>query len=292
MFAKPAFSSPLSFSRLNGFSLFRKKLSLPFFNCLYQLRRISHIALIFSALSGCMLEPADGKLVSSTSTPVSFSGYTDAKNEAVYVQYAVGLNWRTIMQTPEDQTRTSSTVSRTEGETDLYAWHASHVLPAEAWTPGTTGSFAKVRSSVIRSDTPRYLTSFRTDWSACWASNSDIGRFISNCSSDNSPSAYIYTRNYPAGVDLDITALQRTSIGRTEAHVRNGGRDGLVTRLECNRFGSASAMTITDEIAPGETRIYRSAIAPAGRVTCTVAGMNVDGRPEANTSNNSFTRTF
>lgn len=242
---------------------------------------------VFFAFNGCMLEPADGKLVSNTSTPITFAGYTDQRNETVIIDYAVGASWAELTRTD-----TSPSVSLTETGIDLFSWSASQALPAAAWTPGTSGSFAKVRSYIERSGTRRNLTSFRTDWSACWATYSDIGRFIGNCSSDNSPDAYIYTRNYPTGVDLHITALRWTSSGRTEAHVRNGGREGLVTRLECNRFGSVSAMIITDEIAPGETRTYRSAVAPIGRVTCTVAGMNMNGSPEANTANNSFTRTF
>lgn len=246
------------------------------------------IAGMLLALSGgCMLEPADGKLVSNTATPITFAGYTDQDSETVVIEYAVGARWQELTRTD-----TSSSVSLTESGSHFFSWSASQILPPAAWTAGTTGSFAKVRSHVTRSGNHHNLTSFRTDWSACWATNSDVGRFISNCSSDNSPFAYIYTRNYPTGVDLHITALRWTSVGRTEAHVRNGGRRGLVTRLECNRFGSASAMTITDEIAPGETRTYRSAITPAGRVTCTVAGMNMDGSPEANTANNSFTTTF
>lgn len=244
-------------------------------------------AIVFFMLHGCMLEPADGKLVNNTATPITFAGYTDVRRETVTIEYAVGSSWREL--TTAD---TSSSVSITQSGSDFFAWSASQALPAAAWTPGTSGSFAKVRSYVTRGDVPRYLTSFRTDWSSCWASNPDVGRFIGNCSSDNTPYAYIYTRNYPADVDLQITALRWTSAGRTEAHVRNRGRHGLVTRLECNRFGSASALTISDEIAPGETRTYRSAVAPIGRVTCTVAGMNMDGSPEANTANNTFTATF
>lgn len=245
------------------------------------------ITALLTLMSGCMLEPADGKSVNSTSTPITFAGYTDQSSETVVIEYAVGATWRELTRTG-----TASSVSLTESGTDFFSWSSSQTLPPEAWNAGTTGSFAKVRSHVTRSGNHHNLTSFRTDWSSCWGSNPNVGQFISNCSSDNSPWAYIYTRNYPAGVDLQLTALRWTSVGRTEAVVRNGGRHGLVTRLECNRFGSASAMTITDEIAPGETRTYRSAVAPAGRVTCTVMGMNMDGSPEANVANNTFTRTF
>lgn len=238
-------------------------------------------------LSGCMLDPADGKLVSSTGTPINFAGYTDQSNETVNIEYAVGSGWVRLARTD-----TATLVSLRASDMDLYSWGISRTLPSEAWTAGTTGSFAKVRTYIMRSGAHRNLISFRTDWSTCWADNSEIGSFISNCSSDNSPFAYIYTRDYPAGVDLQITALLRTSTGRTEARVRNGGRTGLVTRLECSRFGSVSIMTISDEIAPGETRIYRNAVAPIGRVTCAVMGMNMDGSPEANTANNSLSRTF
>lgn len=73
---------------------------------------------------------------------------------------------------------------------------------------------------------------------------------------------------------------------------RNRGRQGKATRVECSKFGSASVLTVGENIALGESRSHYNAVAPSGTVTCTAFGTDADGTPEANTSNNSATRTF
>ncbi len=98
--------------------------------------------------------------------------------------------------------------------------------------------------------------------------------------------AYLFTRDYPLGVDLEVTTVLWTSRGRTEVRVRDGGRTGKVGRVSCSRLGSTSVLSVDEVIEPGESRSYFNAVAPIGTVTCTATGTNEDGSAEANTSNN------
>lgn len=237
--------------------------------------------------SSCMLSPVDGQVVSSTTTSIPFEGYTTTASQTVRLDYAVGSTWR-----DGGTTTTSATVTRVEDDVELYGWSLPTPLPAAAWTAGTTGSFARVRMAMpSTTGSETYLYSFTSNWSSCYADHPGLSNFVSNCKSPNSPVAYLFTSNYPAGVDLTVT-LFWTSQGRTEVRVRNAGRQGKVTRVECSKLGSASALSIDEYIAPGESRSYYNAVAPSGTVTCTAFGTNADGSPEANTSNNSATRTF
>lgn len=243
------------------------------------------------AVSGCMLNPVDGQVVSSTSEVINFAGYTNTRSQQVDLEYGLGSSWTEVTGTTTTDTRSLVT---SDG-VDLFGWSIPTALPALAWSNGTTGRFAKVRMVVPgagASGSDAYMYTFLSDWSSCHAANPGLGRFLGNCQSPRSPVAYVFTRDYPTGVDLVVTNVMWTSTGRTEVRVRNGGRTGKVGVVSCSRFGSSSTLTINEVIQPGETKRYFSAVAPAGRVTCSVIGTNEDGTPEANISNNQRFNTF
>lgn len=255
------------------------------------MRQLLLVALSF-AVSGCMLSPVDGEVVASTTGSINFAGYSNTASQSVVLDYGTG----TSSWTNAGTTTTSATVSYTTSDgVDLYGWSLPRVLPAAAWTPGTTGSFAKVRMRVPGAGTggaDAYMTTFRSDWSSCYAANPALSNFLSRCRSPRSPQAYLYTRDFPAGVDLVVTSLLWTSTGRTEVRVKNNGRPGTLGTVECWRFGSASVYSVNEPILPGETKSIFNAVAPSGTVTCTAIGTNEDGSAEANTSNNTFSRFF
>ncbi len=242
-------------------------------------------------ISACMLSPVDGQVVSSTTGSIGFGGYTHQASQAVVLQYAAGSTWINA-----GSTTTSATVSYTTSDgVDLYAWNLPMVLPASAWTPGTTGSFAKVRMRVPGagangSDATMYT--FRSDWSSCYASNPTLGGFINNCQSPRSPLAFVYTRDFPSGVDLAITSMVSTSSGHTEVRIWNNGRPGVLGVVGCTGYIASAVITLDEPILPGETRNILSSVPPVGRVICEVVGSNEDGSAEANRSNNHFTRLF
>lgn len=242
-------------------------------------------------VSGCMLNPVDGQVVNGSTDSISFGGYTHVASQRVELQFGRGETWTRVT----DTTTTAERSLVSDDGVDLFGWVIPTTLPPSAWTNGVTGRFAKVRMLVPgggAAGRDTFMTTFLSNWSSCHSENPGVSSFISRCASPRSPVAYVFTRDYPTGVDLEITALRRTSSGRTEVRVRNGGRTGTVGRVSCSRFGSSSTLTVNEEIRPGETKSYFNAVAPAGSVACTVSGTNEDGSPEANTSNNSRTTTL
>ncbi|WP_223758732.1 hypothetical protein [Myxococcus sp. RHSTA-1-4] len=253
--------------------------------------RIFLLAALAVSTSACMLNPVDGQTVSSTTGVIDFLGYSNTGSQTVVLEHARGTSWLEV-----GRTTTSATVQHTTADgVELYGWSLPRVLPAAAWTAGTTGFFAKVRMRVPGAGTNGsdfFMYTFRPDWSSCYEQYPETANFISYCSSPRSPHAFIYTRDFPAGVDLVITSLLWTSTGRTEVRVRNNGRPGKLVSVTCSRFGSSSVFTVNEPILPGETKSILNAVAPSGSVTCTASGTNEDGSPEANTANNSRSQTF
>lgn len=251
--------------------------------------RFLFAAALLVVSSACMLNPVDGQVVSSMTAAQSFGGYSNTASQSVRLEWGTGVVWNDA-----GVTTTSATSSFVEDDVLLYGWNINTALPAAAWGAGTTGHFAKVRMVVpptTAGGTDTFMYSFKPDWSACRAANPGLSNFISRCKSPRSPVAYLYTSDFPAGADFTVSLLW-TSLGRTEVRVRNNGRPGIVTRITCSRFGSASELTVSEPLAPGDSKSFFSAVAPAGTVTCSATGTNEDGTPEANTSNNQATRFF
>lgn len=242
-------------------------------------RRLSFAlaAPLLVAMNACMLSPNDGAVLNRTSA-VPFTGYTGNPNEPVQVEAFDGAAWTPIA------TATSSATPFNYDNTDLFDWGVNAVVPASLWRPGTTGFAAQVRARVGTS-LEHTATTFTPDWVSCRNANPRIVDFLSRCQTPRTPNAFLYTPDYPAGVDLSITNI--ASAGGIDVAVRNGGRPGRVTRLECSRQGSAVAATIEQAINPLETKVLHVGLSGApGTINCTVFGVNENGSAEANTANN------
>jgi hypothetical protein len=252
-------------------------------------------ALVFvSTTTACMLNPVDGQVVADTRTWIFFNGYTAMPGQDVEVEASVAgdpSQWLVVAAT-----KTSTVPTHTEEEAPVYPWSMlPRALPAEAWIAGTTGHVARLRLRVVggpngNGDDMRAAT-FIPDWFRCRLEHPQIRDFLHYCQSPNSPDAYVYTRDYPAGVDLAVTAL-RAADGGVEVSVRNGGRHGNVSLIACRTADATGETTIAEPINPGEAKSYIVALAASGPVTCTVGGMNPDGSAEANTRNNETSGTI
>jgi hypothetical protein len=252
------------------------------------MNRYASCALFLStttALTGCMLSPTDGDVMTNLAAAVPFSGYSTNPNDPVQVEAFDGVSWGAIANTA------SETTPFNYDNTDLYQWGVNAVVPASKWRPGTTGFAAQVRARVGTSLENNAVT-FTPDWIDCRNNgNQKLLDFVNHCSSPRSPHVYLYSSNYPASVDLTITNLARA--GGLRVSVRNGGRPGRVTRLECFKQGGAVARDVNTTANPVETQIVDiTSLQPAAgeTVTCTVFGVNENGSPEANTANNSRTQ--
>lgn len=71
-----------------------------------------------------------------------------------------------------------------------------------------------------------------------------------------------------------------------------GLRPGRVTNVTCSTFGRAITRDTSIVLSPGATAPVPVRFVPAGRVTCSVSGVDSEGRPEAVTANNKFSRSF
>ncbi|AUX38970.1 uncharacterized protein SOCE26_003510 [Sorangium cellulosum] len=118
----------------------------------------------------------------------------------------------------------------------------------------------------------------------CLDRHPEISDFNANCASPHSPEAFVYTTDYPAQADLAIVHVFRSPSG-VNARVRNGGRHGKITSLECHAIGRHIVRAHDVALAPGETTTVTvsNPFSPGQRVTCTVFGANEDGTPEPTT---------
>jgi hypothetical protein len=248
--------------------------------------RFSYVmsAVAMLASNACLLSPNDGAVMTTTST-VPFAGYTVNPNEQVQVEAFDGAAWVPIA------TAVSEPTPFNYDNTDLYEWGVNAVIPAARWRPGTTGAVAQVRARVGAS-LDHTATTFTPDWVSCRNANQRIVDFLSRCKSPRNPNAFLYTSDYPAGVDLTITNI--APAGGLDVAVRNTGRPGRITRLECFRLGGATALTVSQNINPLETAVLHITSLPGGpgTVTCTAFGVSENGADEVNTANNTRTQSI
>ncbi len=245
------------------------------------------LASLALALAGCMLAPVDGQTVASASSVIHFSGYTSNASEPVQVETFDGSTWA-----PLAFTTTGATPERRYDDTDLYAWSVDAAVPVGRWRPGTTGRIAQVRARVGPSLEQTAFT-FTSSWLTCLGANPGIYDFIKNCRSPRSPNAFLYTADYPAGVDLTITNIRRDAGSVLDVSVRNGGRPGRITKIECHGNGAHLARTVNAAINPVETQVIQDlglGVNAGQTVSCTVFGVNENGSAEANTANNTRTQ--
>lgn len=251
------------------------------------------LVLLGLSLSACVLNPVDGQEVTSTSSPISFAGYSNTGNQTVELRTGRGSTWQAAGQA---MTTASPTYTTPDG-VPLYSWNINASIAEDFWSPGITGRFTKVRALALGgspSGDDAEMTTFLSDWSACYGEHgSSLARFLARCKSPNSPDAYIYTSDYPKGVDLELLSLRASPDGQLVVTVRNGGRPGRLTSLAC--FGAFATMSVTNpnvDFAPGVAREFRVQVALRGRVRCNVRGQNPDGSPESNQANNSKIQPF
>ncbi|MCU0682983.1 MAG: hypothetical protein MUF34_12155 [Polyangiaceae bacterium] len=252
-------------------------------------RRLSYAlaAPLLVALNACMLSPNDGTVMNSTEV-VPFSGYTGNPNEPVQVEAFDGVAWAPLATTA------SETTPFRYDDTDLYEWGVNVAIPANRWRPGTTGFAAQVRARVGTS-LEYTATTFTPNWVSCRNQNPLIADFLSRCKSPRAPNAFLYTPDYPANVDLVLANIAVGSSAGINVSVRNGGRPGRITRLECFRLGGGAALTPDRIINPLETvviNVVSISSAPGGTVTCNVIGANENGSAETNTANNTRSQVF
>jgi hypothetical protein len=154
--------------------------------------------------AGCMFD-IDGKVVEATSEEIPFWGVSTADNDPVQVQAFDGSSWTTIANA------TSSIPYTANDGTELFYWGIDVAVPANRWRPGTTGFVAQVRALV---GTGLYqANTFTEDWISCYEDSVDTIDFVNNCKSPRSPNAFIYTTNYPGGVDVAVSGIRRATAG-------------------------------------------------------------------------------
>lgn len=244
------------------------------------------VASLAITLTGCMLGPNDGQTLASTSSVIPFGGYTANPNERVQVEaFDVLSTWTPIANT------TTAATSITYDGTALYNWSVNAAVPASGWRRGTTGFVARVRARVGVSLESTAFT-FTPDMWSCLNDHPGIYDFIESCQSPRSPNAFLYTSDYPAGIDLMITDIRRDA-GRLDVSVHNGGRPGRITTVECDGNGVHVIRTVDAPINPVETQVIQDL--PIGfnagqTALCRVFGVNEDGAAEANTANNTRTQ--
>ncbi len=93
------------------------------------------------AWSGCMLNPVDGQVVTTTTEEIGFAGFTRVENQPVELQFGLGSSWTPVAHATSSGTRSIAT---SDG-IDLFSWSIPGALPDAAWTNGVTGRFAKTR---------------------------------------------------------------------------------------------------------------------------------------------------
>jgi hypothetical protein len=128
---------------------------------------------------------------------------------------------------------------------------------------------------------------FGPDWFPCLGRNPHILDFINHCKTPRSPSAFLYSSDYPASVDLEIIGMRRA--GGLDVSVHNGGRPGTAVQLVCSRPGTVAGVDVNATIDPLATQVVHVmalSAASAEIVTCSVVGTNEGGSAEANTANN------
>jgi len=247
------------------------------------------------AANACTLNPVDGQSIANTSTSISFAGLSNTANQQVRVEVISGGSTPLVI----GSTATAPTVTINDSGTDLFAWSLNATIPSSRWVAGTTGSFARIHTRFVGaaldgSDSFGYT--FRPDWSSCHAANPNLGNFLTRCKSPRSPDAFIYTSDFPAGVDLIIRdMLPPPSPGaRIPVIVRNNGRPGVVGHVTCSGGFSIDSLTVNVTLNPGEETEVDSFIPTTGTtsVTCTVDGTSEGGGAEANTTNNSRVETL
>lgn len=228
-------------------------------------------------LSACMFSPTEDQQVSSTAESVQFMGYDRAGDREILIE---AFDPATRSYERIATTRTSTQSQAFEG-LDWYQFDTQRQVPPAYWVEGGKGgSFARVRAMRANGEE---IHSIKRNWLDCYnASGRSIVYFLTRCLGADSPNAYLYTRDYPTQVDLVLSSVWLTPSG-IQMRIKNEGRMGHVTRLECRAAGQSWVNSrVRRRIRPGESvQLSLSGSPGLGRqVQCLVRGENLNGTPE------------
>ncbi len=110
-------------------------------------------------LSGCMVTPNEGDVLSSISEQVRTAGFTLNPNELIEVQTEhPQFGWITIGKFKTDS------YPRNGFGYDWYSWGGEVQIPKWAWTATSRQSFPKARIRAFGSQTSCVLMNFKEDW--------------------------------------------------------------------------------------------------------------------------------
>jgi hypothetical protein len=195
-----------------------------------------------ATMTGCMLAPTDGVQVSpsATTAPQQFGGVVPSAGAALTVNYyqTTSKHYLPIA------TATSDTTAEDVDGTNLFFWGANAVIPSDGWASGVTGHVARVETVLAAGGSVGdvLLESFPPNWSICQAQNPRPTNFFENCKSVHSPEAFVYTTDFPAHAVMQMLAIWIDINGVLTVTVRNGGRHGKLTELDCNDFSNNLAV--------------------------------------------------
>lgn len=163
-------------------------------------------SLMLLGVSGCMLTPTDDARVTSTTSTLSFFGYTNQAGAPVQVRA-----WDFAANAMVDvgaavASETSSSI--TAGTTPLFSWSAARTLPSRFWRGGPAGGHcANVGARATVSGRTYDVISVDADWADCYNDNQSAGEFYANCRANNYPVAKVYTNAWGS---LPVTSAQLT----------------------------------------------------------------------------------
>lgn len=245
------------------------------------LKRCAPLAIAFTVTAlGCSMSPTDGHTVTNRSTPIEFEGYIPESEMMVTVNVEHPSTGALVpIVTP-----TSSDTGQMFDGIEWFRYSETTAIPNYLWSPGPSfGHFAKVRVTTPATYFSTLL-SLGPDWVSCYLDNDNIADFISNCTSPNSPVAYVYTDDFLPNIDLVVEDINYNSGTQTASlAVQNVGRSGTIARIECFGLNSTIVAYPDVQIAPAETKTINQWIpTPSGHiVTCTVFGEGIEGDPES-----------
>jgi hypothetical protein len=149
-----------------------------------------------SSSPGCLLSPRNGQIADEAfaGEDLDFAGFLLVPEREVYPRaWHPGREvWEDL---PGPAALSSSEPFAKFFDQDLYPWSTVSPVPREYWEPGAVGFRAKVGA---QTEDKNWTITFDEgdDVLGCAAREGSLASFVENCTSAESPHAYIQTRNY------------------------------------------------------------------------------------------------
>lgn len=165
------------------------------------------------ASTGCLLSPTDDMRVGSTTAALPFTGY--ATQASAQVQVRAWSFASHAMANVGAPVFASTSETAVDGG-PLFSWTASRTLAPSFWRTGPAGGqCAGVGATVTQGGSTYNAMTVESSWADCWEQNPSVGGFASNCASNHSPAAKLYTTDWGsitvAQSLLDLAGLVATS---------------------------------------------------------------------------------